>query len=252
MLLLVLLVAAMAEDGSLGALVRFGGTFRSGRQVSCTWKAWHALGHPEHVKWELRRLLDNVGYDQSNPKRASKTVPENWSRWCGVLHRVGLDSDWHRGLSRRTLVARSATDEELAHAAREAWFSTEALLALMQHWEVSRKDLDSRCLVGLVAQSLLQHTLTPDEITGINPLEPSPADLAACTRTPQDEMGRCYCWQELRAFKDVPRHQDFSPQALVWKRLVLLSRGMDCAAVRATARATMAQLAERINERLPV
>ena len=46
MLLLVLLVAAMAEDGSPGALVRFGGTFRSRRRsagvlhlegLACTW-----------------------------------------------------------------------------------------------------------------------------------------------------------------------------------------------------------------------
>ena len=191
-------------------------------------------------------MLEDFGYSMSDPKRASKHLSENWGKWCGHLQRLDLDSDDHRGLSRKALTMRRAADEELASSEQETWFSTEALLALMQAFCFDRRELAIRKKVDVMGRMFLEQTVGPEIASGIRVLEPSPDFLGQCAAAPM-QNNRCACFEA--ALNGWPQFRDMSsltPQAVMWEGLKHLYGALDCRAVRAWVRHLIMRLSENV------
>lgn len=233
----------MPVDAPLGCVLRFGGTSRSGEQASFSWKAYTDAERPERLRWELRRMLTDVGYSTDNPKRASKHLTENWDRWCGYLQRAGFDSNEFRCLSRKALVARGALEVEVCASAQETWLSTEALMALMQAWATERRAIAIRERVDHTARLFVERTIPAEACGDFDAFAPPEHVLVLCRAEPR-QNGMCACFVELlHGEGGPPDTSGCSPQAAIWARLKYLYVGMQCASVRQWVRSLIVSLA---------
>eukprot|EP00971_Amphidinium_carterae_P131354 2601712-Amphidinium_carterae.1 len=79
--------------------------------------AWQPPRH-EDLRWELRRVLPAVGYDEKGWKQMKTHVAGNWGRWQAACVLAGLDPSC-MGLSLKALRSQGASATELAAAPQE-------------------------------------------------------------------------------------------------------------------------------------
>jgi hypothetical protein len=169
-------------SASEGVMCRFGGSLPGGRQLRCAWKA--IVAEDAEARWELRRVLPDLGLKETRHCHVSRHVRLLWPAWeCSVMA-FGLDPCSCMGLSRRAQSAAGGGQE--ATAEQEHWLATGALCVVLARAAHARRSQADRERASLCGCWWLQRCC-PAHCLADNLMEPRDAQLSA-PREPQGSL----------------------------------------------------------------
>eukprot|EP00971_Amphidinium_carterae_P099719 1972107-Amphidinium_carterae.4 len=221
----------MGEDVSIrnGAMLRVSIRPDVGQESVIHLLAWQPPRHTE-LRWELRRILPAVGYDEKGWKQLKTHVSANWTRWKAACELMGLPEGC-MGLSLKALRGQGATADQLSSAAQEHVLSTAALLVLCLHWVDFRRQQLHKSMARALLFGFLSASLPNDSRASVVMANPPETCRAACEKGPFTD-GMCSClhsaWQESQArIENAP-----DGPAAAGKTLLALVTWWQCKAVR--------------------
>ena len=178
-------MAASADDASSrGYVLTASGLTSAGRPVEFLWKAWRAVDQPAQVRFELKRVLPTVGFNEvSKNTRLSDVVKTQITKWRQdwqmfgstetdvfgrSAHSVKLHSRWH------------GSDEPTPGAEYDFWLSTKGLVVCLLYWGESRKQVENREVAQVAFRLFLERTLSADDVLALDAQNVSPAHRLLC------------------------------------------------------------------------
>ena len=179
-------------EGSGNAVVEWTAPAPDGSLFTVRWKAWQPVGLP--VRWELKRVVQSVGYTETAGNKIKDIVKHQLPTWTAWWTLCGLGLE-HFGKSRNSLKHAGASMGELMEAEQEYWVSTRALLILLVHWPRFRKNQVDRAKSAAVATSFLRKVCSRDAVLALELGVVDPGSLGACLQQGR-HVGKCSCVSE--------------------------------------------------------
>lgn len=210
------------------------------------WKCW-ASG--DSVRWEMRRVLPDIGVVEGRGRHISKQINELWPSFQALSHSLGVDADEMMGRSLRSLVSRQdLEDDGVGQVEQEFWLSTVGLVAVMLFWEEKRRRVDDRLRAIAVLEALVGDGLAPTAAESIDPLDVPVGIRRLCGEPEVAGEGRCSCVQK---YVDSPVHRPrvlggSSSQRTVCNALRHLFKMRACAAIRGQCSSILQAVAQGI------
>lgn len=94
-----------------GVLLRLHGVYLQGQSVAATWKAWSpASAPPHHLRWELRRIMPGVTFEETDKRPAGRYFRDEWSSWEALAAGLHLPVQEHLGRPSRAIAVRGGLD----------------------------------------------------------------------------------------------------------------------------------------------
>eukprot|EP00971_Amphidinium_carterae_P251957 5002568-Amphidinium_carterae.1 len=191
--------------------------------------AWQPPQHAD-LRWELRRVLPAVGFDEKGWKQLKTHVATNWKKWTTACELVGLPST-SLGLSLKALRSQGASAEQLSEASQEHVCSTAALLVLCLHWVDFRRQHLHKSMARALLHGFLAGTLPAHSQVAVMVARPPHTCRGSCEVEPSDQ-GYCACLEGIR--DDMLQHSENIPDlpSLVATALLTLGTKWTCKAIR--------------------
>ena len=177
----------MSEQRGNGLLhLRF--MWGQGQRSTSTLKTWWC---GSGLRWELRRLLPPVGFNETKNTHLSRHVAEHWPRWLALSAFLDLCPP-ALGLSRHALLKKDRA-ANVNGAEQECWVSTPMLVVLLLSFHSARRRISDRQKSSAMLMSILEATIPAQWLQGAeNLLELSEDTLNRCSAEPVHE-GQCVC-----------------------------------------------------------
>lgn len=238
-------VSEARKDARQGVLCHLGGLLPGGARVVVVWKAWASGAERESLRWELRRIVPDLGWTETHHTPLHKHLQVVIAQVSGLASHVGWDSTTIVGKSRQALVSSGANEALLEDAEAVAWVSTAGLLMLLANCYERKRAIADRQKAGLIAKLLLESCVHADAV-GADARVPQPSTAVLCQKEPV-ESGLCSCAQKALAKGIMPDPAGASPQAFAFEVLLHAFRARSCDALKRWTRDLAEQLAAQID-----
>lgn len=228
-----------------GVLCHLGGVLPGGARVAVAWKAWAPCEGRESLRWELRRVVPDLGWTETHHTPLHKHLQVVITQVSGLASHLGWDAGAIVGKSRQALLSSGAIEALLEDSEAVAWVSTAGLLMLLASCCERKRTIESRQTAALCAQLLLEKCVHADAC-GLDMRMPQASAAALC----QEQLvqgGLCSCVQKALAKGVMPDPGGASPQAFAFELLLHAFRLRSCDALKRWARDLVKQLAAQID-----
>lgn len=195
---------SLASKLSAGFLLRLSGVYRQGEAVHASWKGWARQGE-SHFRWEFRRILPGLIFDESPTRPLKKVLQESFHRWEETAHRFGFEINTHLRRSARSIAQRGGLDEVSNTDEQEAWVSTLVLLLLLCDWRMKARGLDKKAKIDCLFRLLVERCAPVAPFRDESHWEVGERISGKCAKELVD--GRCKCLHDLFAAR-LPRQDD--------------------------------------------
>ena len=174
-----------------GLNLRATGADALGVPLAFVWKAWE---RGDTCRWELRRVLETIGYKTSGQNwQPDDIISSQMNKWRAFALGLGMQPFELYGRSANSLRFSGASEDELACAETEYWVSSAGLLMVLCFWSNFRKGDVAKQRVHAIIRALLEQTVLADTLPGISWME-MPAEVKALCNKGNDAHGFCSCW----------------------------------------------------------
>ena len=150
----------------------------------------HRISGSTVLRWELEHTLLKIGYQLTVSQQTCHIHRDNNAVWKARLQLLGIGSA-DMGIPRTQLLKKGMVTS-VATSSEVYWLTTRALLCLLLHWQIKRKEIEHRQLAAAIGRLLLAKTFDFSKVTEL-PFDSIPAACAEkCTIGPVQD-GKCAC-----------------------------------------------------------